>query len=143
MGFTISRYVFVQHHHPLHHHLLLPAFYRVSGLHFAVSPLPVHRKPASSDPHQTSCEEVGPWKTNPERGGEEKNGEGGPFLMGVVPSGGLGALALRPAPLTSPTLQTDLRPTFPHIFTAEFVFTTDLMIWQVFSTMVHDVESLM
>lgn len=52
---------------PLLHHLLLPAFYRVSGLHFAVSPLPVHRKLASSDPHQTSCEEVGPWKTSSDR----------------------------------------------------------------------------
>ena len=28
----------------------------------------LHRKPASSDPHQTSCEEVEPWKTSPERG---------------------------------------------------------------------------
>lgn len=55
----------------------------------------------------------------------------------------LGALASRPALLTSPTLQTDLRPTFPRIFTANFVFTTDLMIWQVLSTMVHDAQSPM
>lgn len=103
---------------PLLHHLLLPAFYRVSGLHFAVSPLPVHRKLASSDPHQTSCEEVGPWKTSSDRGGGEKSREGGPVLMGVVPSGDLKALAsCPPVPsLTYYTLQTDLRPTFPHIF---------------------------
>lgn len=69
-----------------------PAFYRVSGLHFAVSPLPVHRKLASSDPHQTSCEEVGPWKTSPEMGGGERSREGVPSMMGVVSSGGLTAL---------------------------------------------------
>lgn len=70
-----------------------PTFYRVSGLHLAVSPLPVHRKLASSDPHQTSCEEAGHWKTSPEMGGGgERSREGVPSTMGVVSSGGLTAL---------------------------------------------------
>lgn len=120
---------------PLLHHLPLPAFYRVSGLHFAVSPLPVHRKLASSDPHQTSCKEVGPWKTSPQRRGGEKSGEGGPFLMGVVPSGGLTALASCPHPPSSwPHLPR--RPASaqhsPIFLRTSFVFATASMIWQVF-----------
>lgn len=69
-----------------------PTFCRVSGLHFAVSPLPVHRKLASSDPHQTSCEEAAHWKTSSEMGGGERSREGVPSMMGVVSSGGLTAL---------------------------------------------------
>lgn len=105
-----------------------PAFYRVSGLHFAVSPLPIHRKPASSDPHQTSCQEVGPWKTSPERGGEECSGGGGPLWIGVVPSGGLTVLASWP-PSFSPL---PIPPTSPTSTQHSHIFA--LTIWQVFST---------
>lgn len=122
---------------PLLLHPLLPAFYTVSGLHFAVSPLPIHRKPASSDPHQTSCKEVGPWKTSPERGGE-KSGEGGPCWMGVVLCGGLAALAsCRPPPRPHlPRWPTSAQHS--HIFAghARSVFIVASLIWQVFSTAV-------
>lgn len=107
-----------------------PAFYRASGLHFAVSPLPVHRKLASSDPHQTSCEEVGPWKTSPEMGGEERSREGVPSMMGVVSSGGL--TALKVPNLIYLTVQPP--PNIPLFFCwLDFVFVTASTAWQVFS----------
>lgn len=97
-----------------------PTFYRVSGLHFAVSPLPVHRKLASSDPHQTSCEEAGHWKTSPEMGGGgERSREGVPSTMGVVSSGGLTALNV--PNLTYPTVHPP--PNIPLLFCwLDFVF---------------------
>lgn len=106
-----------------------PAFYRVSGLHFAVSPLPVHRKLASSDPHQTSCEEAVPWKTSPEMGGGERSREGVPTMMGVVSSGGL--TALRVPNLTYLTVRPP--PNIPLFFCwLNFVFVTASTARQVY-----------
>lgn len=64
--------------------------------------------------------------------------------MGVVCGGGLQpwplALLHSPPPPPSPTSQTDLRPTFPHIFAESslslslFAFAIVTVICQVFST---------
>lgn len=58
-------------------------------------PPPSTQEASISDPHQTSCKEVGPLKTSPERGAEKSGGAGPPW-MGVVLSGDLTALALLP-----------------------------------------------
>lgn len=91
--------------HQLLHHLLQHVWPSLC----CQSPSPVHRKLASSDPHQTSRMEArGPGKQVP--GGGEGCGGGGAgkgrdgrclFFMGGVPSGGL--CRFGPVPLAPPT----------------------------------------
>lgn len=89
----------------------------MSGLHFAVSPLPVHRKLASSDPHQTSCKEAGgPWKTSPGRGREEEGrgaGREAPFLHGCGAKWRSCSFGLVPSPV--PNLTYLAEPPPPNI----------------------------